>query len=327
MDYGKIAYLKVDELENRLAVSTDSKRVLCGSFTVNPMFDFRRGDCFISDVRAGGGVTIFLRAFVRADESVTDAELSVKINGLKAGYTAFSAAQGETRDCFVICAASIDGTAVVSLSADKLNCTLVSCQIVISGADADIARTGGDASADKCGNVWALVFSRDDYVYACAFTEPDFSDASPVTVGTGSRCDVTATEDGFAVAYVDVCGNTFVDFTDTAMTVKSKQYVGSGAEAVAITRYNDGFALAELLSGKAYCRYVYDGGCSQPFAVDVGEEVKGVGFVKNALPPVLTISTLNRNLLKNCETEYGGSDRITVYADISYTPVTEEGGT
>ena len=322
MDYGKIAYLKVDELENRIAVSTKSNRVLCGSYTVNPIFDFRRGDCFISELRAKGGVTVFVRAFVRADESLSDAELSVKINGLKAGSVRFSAAEGEVSDCFVMCAAMIDGTAVLSVGADKQNCTLVSCQIVVNGADADLARTGGDAAADKCGDLWALVFSRDDNVYACLFTEPDFSAANPVYIATGSRCDVTATQDGFAVAYVDVAGNTFVVFTDTSLNVTSRLFVNCGAEAVAIVRYRDGFALSELVEGKAQCRYVTKNSCSQPFQVDVGAKVEGISFVKNALPPVLVISTEERNLIKSCETEYGGSDKINVSADVVYTAVT-----
>ena len=62
--------------------------------------------------------------------------------------------------------------------------------------------------------------------------------------------------------------------------------------------------------------------CSQPFWLDVGEKVEGISFVKNALPPVLVISTEDRNLIKSCETEYGGSDKINVSADVVYTAVT-----
>lgn len=324
MDYGKLAYLKVDELESRLAPELATERTKCYDYTVKPVYDFRRGDYFITDATASGAVTVFVRACVRADSSVENGLFELKINGFTAGRCDFSASAGETRDCFVMSAASVDGSAELAVSMNGLDCTLLSCQILLSGSNADLCRSGGDAAVDKCGSVWALVSVSDDNIYAYTFGEEDFSLGQPVRIGSGRRADVCAGVDGFAAAYVDSAGNTFVAKTDVNLNVLSRIFVDAGADSVAITRRGEGFLLAQLKNNVVSCRFIdAAGGYSMPTEITRDDKAVSVGFVKNAEPPMLIVTTGERSYLKPGETELGGGDRISLAADIDLTAVTE----
>ena len=319
MDYGKLAYLKADELESRLNSTLKlSGRTVCTDYGVNPKFDFKTGDFDVSEIRADGSVTLFVRAAVRADSEITSGGINVLINGINAGKSVFSAAKGEIRELFVMCAANISGSAVVSLSAENSDCTLMNCQILISGEGAEIAGRGGDSAVDRQGDKWALVTCGDDYVYAYLFTEENFRLENPKYIGTGRRADIASGSDGFIIAYVDVAGNSFIVLTDSELNVSVSRFVSAGVERVAVSRYRGGFALAELCEGKITVRYVDgSGGIGAPEAVTASGDPKRIGFVKNAALPELIVYSDGRSYIKGCAPEHGGFDGIAVFADVA----------
>lgn len=321
MDYGKLAYIKVEELESRLSGSYTAKRTMCSDYTTRPVFDMKNGDYSVTDIRAGGYATIFVRASVRADSEISSV-FSVKINGLPAGGCDLSAEKDETRDLFVMCAAAVDGTAAISVTADGADCTLMSCQVLVSGQDAFVARPGGDASADKCGEVWALISSEDDNIYARTFTEQNFSLSDRIYIGTGRRADICAAEDGFTAVYVDVTGNCFAVFTDKALNRLGGVFVAPDTECAAVARCKDGFVVARVSAGEIFYNYISSsGGLSASVKIPLAERATGVGFVKNSSMPMLIVRTAERSLMKKAEFGTGGGDSVMLFADITLTAV------
>lgn len=321
MDYGKLAYIKAEELESRLSGSYTAKRTMCSDYTTRPVFDMKNGDYSVTDIRAGGYATIFVRASVRADSEISSV-FSVKINGLPAGGCDLSAEKDETRDLFVMCAAAVDGTAAISVTADGADCTLMSCQVLVSGQDAFVARPGGDASADKCGEVWALISSEDDNIYARTFTEQNFSLSDRIYIGTGRRADICAAEDGFTAVYVDVTGNCFAVFTDKALNRLGGVFVAPDTECAAVARCKDGFVVARVSAGEIFYNYISSsGGLSASVKIPLAERATGVGFVKNSSMPMLIVRTAERSLMKKAEFGTGGGDSVMLFADITLTAV------
>lgn len=318
MDYGKLAYLKADELESRLNDSLKaSKNSVCTDYTVNPVFDFKCGDYPLSEIRADGSVTLFVRMTVRADSDITGGEVKTLINGLKAGGSVFGAASGNTVELFVMCAINVSGTASVSLSSDS-DCTLMSCQLLLSGEGAAISGRGGDSAADCLDGKWALVTSSDDYVNAYLFTEENFTLANPVYIGTGRRADVAAGKSGFCIAFVDAAKNPFLTLTDPELNVISTVFAGGEAERVAVAACGDGFVFATLSDGKIAVRYVdAHGGMSEPEAVDVTGAPERISFVKAAERPELIVYADKRSYLKCAPFEHGGSDVIDLTAGVT----------
>ena len=84
MDYGKIAYLKTEDIERRLNAITSSNKSGCESCTVNPELDLRQGVYEVTEVSAEGTVTILLKATLRANADVSE-RLCLLVNGLVAG--------------------------------------------------------------------------------------------------------------------------------------------------------------------------------------------------------------------------------------------------
>ncbi len=317
MDYGKLAYLKADELENRLNNSLKAtERSVCTEYTVSPVFDFKSGEYSVSDIRADGSVTLFMRMTVCADSDITNGEIAVLINGLAAGKSTFGLSTGEKTELFIMCAVYVSGVAAVSLSSGA-DCTLLCCQLLISGADAEISGRGGDSAVDIFKDKWALVTSSDDYVNAYLFTEDDFKLENPKYIGTGRHADVAAGKDGFCIAYVDTAANVFIAMTDGELNVLFGRFVDSGAERVAVSAYGAGFVLAELSQGKITVRYVdANGGTSEPSLVDVTGAAERIGFVKSAERPELIVYADGRSYLKCAAVEHGGADTVNVSADI-----------
>lgn len=324
MDYGKIAYLKAEELENRLSLmGAKSAREACTDFTAKPVFDLSGGEYFVGNVSAGGSAFFFVRAEVRLDSDVNDGRFDVLVNGLSAGGCELGGVKGETKTLFVMCAAYINGTARAEVTAYGADCTLISCQLLISGAGADIARTGGAAATDNSGDVWLVVTGDDGYITARSFTEDNFELSEPIYIGAGTCGDVAGGNNCFAVSYIDPAGNVFVVMLDTDLNFSGRTYVCAGAKSAAIGSYRDGFILACGDGSGIEFRYVdAGGGVSAAVSRETIAGASRIGFVKKANPPMLTVTESGRSYVKFALVEHGGDDVIRVTADAEITAVT-----
>ena len=125
-------------------------------------------------------MAIIAKAEVRADSDIESAVVTLKIGGITASESAGAKLAGGERYDFLLLAAVNPGTsASVALSMGGADCTLLSCQIVVSGENAGLSRGDGDCAVDKCdGGKWITVACADDDVTAYVFDEQ-----SPLVLG------------------------------------------------------------------------------------------------------------------------------------------------
>lgn len=330
MDYGKTAYLKVSELEARLADRLTAKPKNRTGMNFRPFFDFATGDFEAAEVSADETIAIIVKAEVRADSDISGAKISMKLDGIVASESAGASLTGGERYDFMLLAALDPGSgATLSLSMDGADCTLLSCQLVVSGTGAKLRCGSGDCAADKNGNgKWLTVTCEDDDVAAYIFDESEpLYIGAPLYVGTGRKADCAGGDgDLFVVAYVDVRGNAYVATVNDAPAVTGRTFIADGVTAIAIGRCGDGYIIAEIdESGAVACRYLSPGGgISMPFDPGIKDAAVRVGFVKNAERPTLIVGTSERSYVKYLEIDYGGSDEFAYTATVTLTPVKEE---
>lgn len=312
MDYGKLAYIKAEELESRLNADKRAADEVTG-VTLRPSFDFSLGEYALPSVYACGGVTLTVRARIRADESASEDEIVLLINGMRAASTAVTAEKGRSVDALIICAVRLNGTAELRLSAFGKALVLKGVQLAVCGEGAALESIGGDAAADKCGNTWCMVEVEDGSVIAYAFSEPNAS-FNPHYIGAGRYADVTKTDDGFLIAYSDESKNAFAVFTDKSLSTVSRTFVCGGAESVTATAYCGGYAFVTVESGRVAVRFIGKGGggSSAPSYPELDGGVKAVRFVKNADSPMLVLRYSDRSVLRLAQPETGGTESITL---------------
>lgn len=330
MDYGKTAYVKVCDLESRLHKQLTAAPKNRTGMNFRPFFDFAAGDYEAAEISADGVAAIIVKAEVRADSDVENVVISLKIDGIVASSSAGSnMTKGERYDFLLLAAADPGTDSVLSLSAGNADCTLLSCQIVISGDGAKLGRGSGDCAVDKCGSgKWLAVECEDDDIAAYVFDETEpFSLGDPVYIGTGRRADCAGGDDSFVAVYVDTCGNAYAAFVSCAQAVTKTVYIAGEVTAIAIGRCGSGFITAEIDgNGGVACRYLTGGGgVSMPFDPGITDFAERVGFVKNADRPTLIVGTRDRSYVKYVEVDYGGADAFDWTAAVTITKTEDNG--
>lgn len=311
MDYGKIAYLKTEDIERRLNAITSSNKSGCESCTVNPELDLRQGVYEVTEVSAEGTVTILLKATLRANADVSE-RLCLLVNGLVAGTSDVNCKAGETVERIVLCSAFVTGDATVGVSCNA-DVILTSVQVLCMGAGVSLKKSNGSASLCKLGDTWALVSCENDDVKAYFFKENNFVLESPYFLGRGKCGDVTDWKDGYAFCYTDRMGNTFVGSFDQSLNKNFTRVICTNSESSAITSYDGNLLVAYCEKGKVYVVRVDEtGGKSQPLLIKSSAKCRSLSFVKNASVPSLIIYDGQRSLMKTATGDGTKKDVINV---------------
>ncbi len=326
MDYGKTAYMKVCDLESRIGNKLSASPKNRTGMNFRPFFDFAAGDYEAAELTADETVAIIAKAEVRADSDIESARVTLKIGGIAASESAGTKlAGGERYDFLLLAAVNPGANATVALSMDGADCTLLSCQIVVSGESACLSRGDGDCAVDKCDDgKWLAVACEDDNVAAYVFDEQSPIDlGEPLYVGAGRRADCAGGVNSFVAVYVDNRGNAYAVFISAAPIVTKTVFIAGGVTAIAVGRCGSGFITAEIdENGKVACRYLSPGGgLSMTFDPGITDYAVRVGFVKNADRPTLIVGTRERSFVKYAEIDYGGTDEFkwTASAEITVT--------
>lgn len=298
MDYGKLAYIKVEELENRLQKLLNKGDEPVTNFTVNPLYDFCAGDYSIGYASGNGIITLTAKVTMRIDENVTDGTVKLLINGLSAGEAIVSGKIGDTIERVIIASVYINGSAKLSLSCD-LPCVLLSVQSVVTGASVNLYGYDGKTAIDGTDGTWAIVSCENDEVGVRVFDESNPVFLEKTFLGAGNQCDVCHTQNGYLFAYIDGNKNAFmVSAGDDGLPV-SYRFVSAFADDVAISSYGDSVLLAVLSGGKIVTFVISDDGISQASeSSDFGiGKVNSIAFVKGSESPMLIVRTADRSYL------------------------------
>lgn len=320
MDYGKIAYLKVEELEARTAKLENRESAKVKSVYACPRKNTSLGAASIARAKEGGEVCSFCRATVRVVSGA--GSLVLKAGGVEVGRTAFSGEAGEVVTAFIMGAATVSRNDEFTLGGDGGECVIESVQLLVVCFGAGIGGRSGSCAVDCAGETWYLVDCSDGDVALYAFAEENFALASPLYVGEGDRADVSASESGAAVAYVDSAGNVFLVELSPSFELIRARFVCSGASSVALHAAGNSFVIAAVKNGEVTAFAASeDGTLGDGVAIDRADDVL---FVKGSPTPMLVTASKGKNVLRLAAVEYGAheSPAIAIGCEIVAAEVT-----
>lgn len=288
MDYGKIAYLKVTDLESR-QTSAATERQISRSYTVTPSYSFSGGAFPLVTLSASGDCALIVKARITVDAGKSG-ELFLSAGGIR--LCSQRVVSGE-QIVILIGAARISGEPRVEINCDCA-AVLNSCEIVAVGAGGEFTRTGGGLAADKCGDVWTAVYSENDYVYAYIFSESNFDGGVKKLMCAGHIADVCKCGDGFAVATADRAGNVRLLITDYKGNSLKEFYISAEASAIAVSEVESGVVgIITVKNGDVFAIEcdIEESAVTLPEKCDFSLAAKDVRFVKNSSPVMLIIQS------------------------------------
>ena len=312
MDYGKLAYVKAEELESRLSALLGDTNTGSAVYNVSPLFDFTTGEFLLTETTGSGKITLFCICVLRADSDITG-KVRLKVNGLVANEKSVDMKNGEEKEFTFLSLISINATASVSLSCD-CDATLVRAQILISGKGVKTAISGAHASVDKCSDgVWAIADSKDNNVCVRLFDEQSATMSQEYFYGAGSSVSLCAGNSGFVLAFVDERSNVFIVFLSPDLQEQKRFFLCKGASDVAVCKNNDGY-LCATVSGDRIDGYVFDDGtlCSTAVEIEKTTQAKSINFVTNRVSPMLVVTTDDRSYVKSVAKEQGEREVIAL---------------
>ncbi len=315
MDYGKLAYLKAEELEETIRALIKKERAINRQFTATPLRNLQKGEYSFPTVYTQGSMSVIVTALVTAN-SACEAELTLCSNGVKVGGKRVVLSEKEEREVVFTFAVESSGEITLTLSSEE-PITLNSVSLLVSGYGADISLSPVRSAMDKYDYYWCIVECNDGIITAKNYYEEERTSYKTVTIGEGICCDVCADESGFAVTHTDILGNTFVTFLDLNMNKKLLMTVCDGATSSIIGRAEKGCVLGLVINGKLYFRMVTREGISQKILVEEVERVDEATFVKNSALPAVIIRTDGKSRLMRALHESGNEENATFVLSVT----------
>ena len=311
MDYGKLAYIKAEELEKRIAVEKKT-RVICADYTVAPTFSFGNGKTYpVCSVKSEGTLALIIVLSFSGESGKGTAQVYLGDKSLIS--TAVDLADGETKTVVLTRAFSMSGNEIISVGASGSVKTLQSVQVVAFGQNADLITNLSRSAVDYNGEKWGLITSENDRVRMCPFSENEFDLTTEIFVGSGRGADICALGNGFVACYIDDQGNTTVAKITHDNIVTQTTVIGSGASACAIGKNGEKYILCEIVGDELYCRQLTDSMvASERVMVELPFAPDGISFVKGSLKPMLIIYSQGKSYLKVAQPSPQKLDSVSV---------------
>ena len=323
MDYGKIAYLKAEELEARFSnilVRTDN---LASDVTITPEHEFLNGELKIASLRANGGISLMVKILVEFTDKVSDVAIALSINGLESSHTVVSGDKGERVETLIVCGAYVKGNATLQLSSKSNQLVVKKVQSVVAGEDAYLSSVDTTIATDNIDDIWCLCTVENQSITAYVFTEDEPS-LTPIFLGVGTYADVCAINGRFVVSTISLSGTVTLFFITTSGKVENIYYVSDGASCATITQDSENtFVLATLEGQKIILRDMLVSGCSEVAGTTMDNigNVTQIRFVKKATRPTLCVFDDNGSHLRFASSEQVSTDAIKVTITASVTPL------
>ncbi len=291
MDYGKLAYLKAEELESRLSAPG---RKLPAAAGFAPRIQLT-GETELAALRASGAVAVVLKLTLSSAAPVSG-RLSAAVNGLVFAEAAVAFDGGHTE--LMIGAAEFTGEAMLSLVPENLSgAVLVRAEVLTVGGDG-IGREASDFAVAENETAVLVAVGRDMSVTG-RILAADGTLGAETVLGRGSRFDVCGAPDGFILAHNDATGNLWLKKLNNALEMTAVLHAGGSAASPAVCMYDGRIWLAYARDGEIRLRAADAGLTALSAEVAAGfGRADGVRFVRGAPRPVAVVSEDGRCRLK-----------------------------
>lgn len=281
MDYGRLAYIKAEELE-RAVLRLGSEKALwqVRSATVYPN---RRIESEYAPLSVWGNGEILLVASVRvrAPQGADNAKVWLTLGGKSIACGRVTVGAGERTDSVLTAAVVADGE-TLGVWADGAELVLEEMRVLASGDGVALSTA---ASAVVCDGVDGQIFWARADGSGMHIRKAGAENAATLS---GSAFDLTAVSSGVHVLIANGDELTGVVFSHDLKEI-ARVRLGAGGESVAIGGCADGLALAVVRNGTVYTAKCGEGftDATEFVPLDGGIRADGVRLSKQCDSPVL----------------------------------------
>lgn len=249
MDYGKLAYLKVEELEQRLA--TLNLNNISYSSHLSLSLEGQEGSIPLASISGNGSVGIIAK--ISASGPVGKSILLVA-GDLVVGETKLNGGS----ECFIIASVLLNGNEIIGLECDE-GVSVNEVDIVFCGNAFVLARAievKVAALSDRAAFVTVTGKKVRLTVADASALALGLDPALGKVIGFGSCVDVVNTESGFALAWADKNTITLAETSAEGRLKQMSVIDASQVEDIAVRRGPFGYILAYIKEGKIIYRIV-----------------------------------------------------------------------
>ena len=244
MDYGRLAYIKTEELESafrRRSAQSERRNSLGASFYPRAEIASGYSPCAISG-EGSAGLTVSVT--LRAPAGANGIKLSLYCGGKIAAYARVTLAEGETGRYSLLSAVYPAEGERLEIRSDSEGLVLEEFALLIEGNAVKI--TGGETRA-RCdctnGKIYTA-YAKNGYVYVC--------DESGKTASAthGGVFDISAADSNVYVICADDVGNLWGVRYNAELNETAREYLGDAPEKVALGLSPFGLTVAGLFGGE-----------------------------------------------------------------------------
>lgn len=312
MDYGKLAYMRLDELEQKVESKTATalKERNVSAFFM-PCEYIESGKIFDLTYISGSGINTIIIS-IQADVLSVGA-MAILLNGKVIAVNEIEKVGKYTNILFN--SVKLTGESLLSIVClDGLCMTLKLAQIALIGALADIVRDMSDTGVDFKGDLLGVLISRDGRLMFKETLLSKVDISGGVNIGFGKKCDLIAREGYFAAVYIDNYENLWgVILSKDAEISRKCLCKAEGFTSIAITKYDDTLIIGYSANGKANYFFTSDDFSlkSSDVLIETNVACDSVMFVKNSEFTALVYSGEGKSYMKIVNKEMACQETLT----------------
>lgn len=308
-DYGKLAYMKVEDLEN--SMQAVAKRTFDSSKAYfSPYVSLCHLPYEMTDFICSGVVAIIARINLNA---VSPGVVTLFIDDKCVGAARVEVGKSEK---IILGSAKTSGGRLRLVGG--FNCDLENAEIILVGDGAFITRYASDICAVESADKICLVSSVSDSLGAFVVDKSDPRFITPVNVGVGSIVDALAFEN-FLICYADSFDNMWGVVLNSGGEEIMRECIGDGCESIALCSYGATVIIAYVKNGEVFYKTANHllGAVSGEHKMEL--QAERVSFVKNADPPIMVVQSEKNCFIRFCEKEINYEAGATIRLSIEVT--------
>ncbi len=302
MDYGKLAYIKTEELAERLTENERKESLSYICVTPRTALNYQTELC---KAVCNGNSALILRLKVYST-TATEADFTIKFNEYVIAYEKFSLNKG---DNYFIMLAGINVSQAGSIYIVS-NCNELLNEVKITSlGNVVLTDAVAEFSADYDQNGYAYAYSQNSDIITCNHN------GKSVNLGRGQKLDMVCANDYYVITYLDDYFNAWLVKIDKELNEVLRRVTPFTARDVAVCYSLDTITLALLGDGELNVIT-----CDINFSdfafydtIEIPSKVEAVDFVKHTDRLAVLISYGKNVYLKIATLNKNADENFTVY--------------
>lgn len=244
MDYGKLAYVKAEEIERYLRRSkTENSEGAVAAFFPRAALESGYSPC---TVEGSGNVSLTVSMLLYAPCGADSVAVTLYCGESAAAYTRITTAAGTEVGVTLLACVYPSGGESIRVQADREGLLLEEIRVLAVGADASLSSGKEGYRADAFGGEIYLCRELGGYVYVSK------QSGEEVNVSHGSVYDIAASGEGVDVLCSDDDGNLWGVSYDAELGELARVRLGEGFSSVALGVYGGERLIAAVKDGRIY---------------------------------------------------------------------------